>query len=193
VVGAGYDEALFAPGIKPTPDPVELLYAGKLCHAKGLPWLLQALSRIKAPSWRLHLIGGGSGEEHDACLRMAQTLGDRVRSYGAIPQAKVAQCMQQAHIFILPSFFEGLPLVVLAALACRCRIVANRLPGGEVLIDQRMNEVVRLVSLPRLYAIDRPLAADERATSCGWRRRCKPKWNKSFPAPRSTGARSKSI
>ena len=43
VVGAGYNEALFRPQLKPTADPVQLVYAGKLSRSKGVPWLLRAL------------------------------------------------------------------------------------------------------------------------------------------------------
>ena len=68
VVGAGYNEALFRPQRKPTADPVQLVYAGKLSRAKGVPWLLRALGNLGHLPWRLHLVGGGSGEERDEVL-----------------------------------------------------------------------------------------------------------------------------
>jgi glycosyltransferase involved in cell wall biosynthesis len=116
VVGAGHNDRLFKPQEKPTPGPVQLVYAGKLSCAKGVPWFLRALSKIHALPWRLHLVGGGSGAERQACLRLADELGDRVKVHGAVNQQDLAAIMRQSHIFILPSFYEGLPLVVLEAL-----------------------------------------------------------------------------
>ncbi len=43
VVGAGYNQSLFYPEAKSRPNPVEIVYVGKLSRAKGVPWLLKAL------------------------------------------------------------------------------------------------------------------------------------------------------
>jgi glycosyltransferase involved in cell wall biosynthesis len=59
VVGAGFSDTLFKPGEKAAPPPVQVVYAGKLWNAKGLPWLLKALKTIAIPEWQLHLVGGG--------------------------------------------------------------------------------------------------------------------------------------
>jgi len=74
VVGAGYNEALFRPQPKAAPDPVQLVYAGKLSRAKGVPWLLRALRTLVHLPWRLHLVGGGSGEEREEILGMSTAL-----------------------------------------------------------------------------------------------------------------------
>jgi hypothetical protein len=52
-------------------------------------------------SWRLHLAGGGSGGSGDEVLKLAGTLGDRVRLWGSQPQEKVARLMGQAHLAVL--------------------------------------------------------------------------------------------
>jgi glycosyltransferase involved in cell wall biosynthesis len=161
VVGAGYNDRLFSLEAKPAPDPVQIVYAGKLSNAKGVPWLLRSLSTITDPAWELHLVGGGSGEEQAACLALARQLGDRVRVHGAVTQAALAGIMKTAHLFVLPSFYEGLPLVVLEALASGCRIVATDLPGVVELLGDTAADFVTLVARPRLVNIDQPLAEDE--------------------------------
>ena len=161
VVGAGYNDRLFALEIKPEPDPVQIVYAGKLSNAKGVPWLLRSLAAITAPDWQLHLVGGGSGEEKDRCLALARRLGDRVTVHGAVSQQTLAGIMKAAHIFVLPSFYEGLPLVVLEALASGCRIVATDLPGVAELLGDAAADFISLVQTPRLINIDQPLAEDE--------------------------------
>ena len=69
--------------------------------------------------------------------------------------------MRCAHIFVLPSFFEGLPLVLLEALACGCRIVTTDLPGVKELFSGQPQQLVRMVSLPPLQTIDFPRPEDE--------------------------------
>ncbi len=159
VVGAGYDDHLFCLQTKPEPRPVRLVYAGKLSEAKGVPWMLRALAKIESPSWELHLVGGGSGPEKDTCLSLADRLGGRVKLYGAVPQKRLAEILQQSHIFCLPSFYEGLPLVVIEALASGCRIVANDLAGTRKLIGDLDVPEIELLQLPELETIDKPTPA----------------------------------
>ena len=123
--------------------------------------MLRALSRIHGPDWHLDLVGSGSGADQTQCLELADRLGDRVTVHGMVAQSRLAELMKKAHLFVLPSFFEGLPLVVLEALACGCRVVATRLPGvGEILGDLH-EDFIDLVETPRLVDVDKPVQADE--------------------------------
>jgi glycosyltransferase involved in cell wall biosynthesis len=161
-VGAGYNDALFRQETKPDPNPVRLVYAGKLSNAKGVPWLLRALARMDAPAWQLHLVGSGSGAEKDNCLQLAQNLGQQVRIHGAVSQQELADIMKQSHVFVLPSFYEGLPLVVLEALASGCRVVANDLPGIQEILGDVAADYIRLIKTPRLKTLDAPYRAEEK-------------------------------
>ncbi len=163
IAGAGYNDTLFYLDAKPKADPVQLVYAGKLSYAKGVPWFLRALQSIPSPAWQLHLLGSGSGEEKEHCLRLAREVGDRVRVYGAVPQQDLAQVMRQSHILVLPSFFEGLPLVILEGLASGCRVVATDLPGIQEIIGDSHTELITLVKTPRLRFMDQPYQEDESA------------------------------
>ena len=160
VCGAGYNDGMFTVGTKPAPRPVQLVYAGKFWNAKGLPWLLEALKSIETPEWQLHMVGGGSGPENDECLRLANDLGERVTVHGLIPQARLAAIFKQAHLFVLPSFFEGLPLVVLEALASGCRVIANDLPGVKAVLGDVAADFITLVPTPRLKNMDQPYPED---------------------------------
>ena len=161
ITGAGYNDSLFYVGIKPKPNPVLLVYAGKLSNAKGVPWFLRALRSIKFPTWQLHLVGSGSGEEKEKCLRLAMKLGGRAHVHGALSQDCLAKIFRQCHILVLPSFFEGLPLVILEGLASGCRILATDLPGTKEIIGNSIAEFITLVPTPRLRYIDHPYEEDE--------------------------------
>ena len=161
IVGAGYNDSLFYLGPKPKPDPIQLVYAGKLSNAKGVPWFLRALQSIRSPGWQLHLLGSGRGEEKEHCLKLAKEMGERVRVYGALPQKHLAKIMRRSHILVLPSFYEGLPLVILEGLASGCRIIATDLPGIKEILGNSDTDFTTLVRTPRLRFTDQPYQEDE--------------------------------
>jgi len=161
VAGAGYDDSLFYSEKKPSPNPVQIVYAGKLSNAKGVPWFLRALKSINSPTWQLHLLGSGSGEEKENCLKLAKEFGEKVHVHGAVPQKKLAEILRNSHILVLPSFFEGLPLVILEGLASGCRIVATDLPGAREVLGHSSAEFITLIKTPRLRFIDQPYREDE--------------------------------
>ena len=161
VVSGGYNELCFYAEESPTDaGTVQLLYAGKLDSSKGVPWLLRSLKRVEGP-WHLHLVGSGSGAEGEGCLRLAAELGDRVTVHGVLSHRELGALMRRSDIFVLPSFFEGLPLVLLEALACGCSIITTDLPGARELFGQSPPRMVRMVALPPLETVDRPFKADE--------------------------------
>jgi len=161
VAGAGFNHVLFYKETKPKPDPVLLVYAGKLSYAKGVPWLLRALKDVNSHAWQLHLVGSGSGEEKEYCIELAKEFGDKVFIHGAIPQEQLAEIMRQSHIFILPSFYEGLALVILEAIASGCRIVATDLPGTKEILADYEADFISFVKTPRLHNSDQPFKEDE--------------------------------
>ena len=157
VVGAGYDETLFCPHPRVAPRPHELLYAGKLADTKGVPELLEAFARVRerVPDARLHLAGGGDGAEADAIRQRARELGPAVIEHGRLRQPAVAELMRRCGTFVLPSLYEGLPLVLVEAAACGCRIVATALPAVTEEIAPALGDRLRIVPVPPLVAIDR--------------------------------------
>ncbi|MBN2790259.1 MAG: glycosyltransferase family 4 protein [Candidatus Delongbacteria bacterium] len=161
VVGAGFNEELFSVSEKPDPDPIQIVYAGKLSRSKGVPWMLKAFSRIKEINWKLHLVGSGSGKEKEECLELSKELKENVVIHGAVHQHELALIMKHSHIFILPSFYEGLPLVVLEALASGCRVIATDLPGIREISKHIEKQNLNMVKTPRLHSVDTPFSEDE--------------------------------
>lgn len=160
IVGGGYDDGVFVAGVKPQAPPIHLLYAGKLSFSKGVDWLLRTFIDMDDPGLHLHLAGSGTGEEAQLCLRLAEEAGGSVTVHGRISQEDLAQLMGRCHIFILPSFYEGLPLVLLEALATGCRIVTTDLPGSRELLAAAGPGLVHFVELPTLAGIDQPAERD---------------------------------
>lgn len=156
IVGSGFDSGLFTFRSMPAHDPVQFLYAGKLSYAKGVDSLLHAFASLGDKDVHLHLAGSGSGEEERQCLQLADKLGPLVTIHGRVDQPKLAELMAESHIFILPSFYEGLPLVLLEALASGCMILTTKLPGSWELLEAAEGDLVHFIALPEMATIDRP-------------------------------------
>ena len=89
-----------------------------------------------------------------------RAMADRVELHGRLTQPELAELMRRCAVCVLPSFYEGLPLVLAEAAACGCRLVATRLDGITEGLLPALGDVLELVPPPRLSAIDRPLADD---------------------------------
>jgi glycosyltransferase involved in cell wall biosynthesis len=168
VVGAGFREDVFRPGAGgPRPadrDELTIVYAGKISAPKGVPWLIEAMRRVKGPGERRVrlLLAGSAGDGGGETIRRQAADMDNVLFLGALPQAELAAVLQNADVFVLPSFFEGLPLVVVESLACGCRVVMTDLPGVDGWMPAGLCAEGRVdrVPPPRLIGADTPLPAD---------------------------------
>ena len=161
-VGAGYRENVFHAHGRNAGDGTRLLYAGKYSHAKGLPQLLDAVERLRGrrPDLTLHVAGEGAGPEADALRARMGRLSPLVVMHGQLGQEELAGLMRQCDVFALPSFYEGLPLVLVEALACGCRVVCSDLPGVRVGLCPHLGALLKLVPLPGLVGPDVPLPED---------------------------------
>jgi glycosyltransferase involved in cell wall biosynthesis len=168
LVGAGFREDVFLPdpACRPPSDREELriVYAGKISAPKGVPWLIEAFRRIKPPAGKrakLFLAGSSGDASAEEIHRMATGL-EGIAFLGALPQEKLAEVLKNADVFVLPSFFEGLPLVVVESLACGCRVVMTDLPGIDSWMPDGLGAegLVDRVPLPRLTGPDTPQAED---------------------------------
>lgn len=159
VAGTGYDGSVFYRGSQRTeagPGPVKLVYAGKLSRSKGVAELIAAVGGLPAGSVRLTLAGSGAGPEAEAILEAAAQCPNQVTYAGMLSQERLAELFRESDIFILPSFYEGLPLVVVEAMACGLRVVVNDLPGLREWLGDEAEAAgqLRYVRMPPLEGPD---------------------------------------
>ncbi len=161
IVGNGYRPDIFHADGRPDNCGPEIVYAGKLSRAKGLPWLLDVADRLAndIPGFRLHVAGSGAGPEADDIrARMGGLLA--VTYHGQMTPPELANLMRMSAVFVLPSFYEGLPLVLVEAAACGCRLVSTALPGVVDQLASELGECLTTVPLPRLIGADCPVDTD---------------------------------
>lgn len=168
-VGMGYNRDVFHPaenmdrldkGITAT----QLVFAGKITQKKGVLSLVRSLQWLDVPRDSLKLIcagGAGNEAEYRQITDLAKTSRYPIIFPGRMEQTKLADIYRESDIFVLPSFYEGIPLTVIEALACGCRVVVSDLPGVKDWLDEFVPGAdIRYVTLPRLQNADEPLPED---------------------------------
>ncbi len=124
----------------PTPNAlhngtIRLLFVGRLVYQKGLDLLLQALGQIP-PDIPLSLKFVGDGDARSNLEQMANSLELPIQFSGWCTQSELLAHYQAADIFVLPSRDEGMPNVVLEAMACSLPVIATRIAGNEELVQE---------------------------------------------------------
>lgn len=113
------------------PGEILLLFVGGLLRGKGIFELAEAVSRLaeRHPQMTLAVVGDGidrpAFEEKMEELRIS----GRVRMVGAVDGSEVASWMKAADLLALPSYSEGMPNVVMEAMACGVPVVTTRVGG----------------------------------------------------------------
>ena len=113
----------------------DLLFVGRLAAVKGVPVLFEALAlaRQSRPNLRLTLIG--DGPERSILEAEAEPLGDAVRFVGYQSQDAVALALKRADALVLPSFAEGVPVVLMEAMAAGIPVIATQIAGIPELVE----------------------------------------------------------
>ncbi len=123
---------------RPAPAPHEglnLVFVGRLTPIKGLRILMAAFAaaRAQAPGLTLTLVGDGEDRAHLETL--AAPMGDAVRFAGYLSQEGVAEAVAAADALVLPSFAEGLPVVLMEAMAAGKPVIATQVAGVGELVE----------------------------------------------------------
>jgi glycosyltransferase involved in cell wall biosynthesis len=138
----GIDTERYHPSLNGAARPrVRLLFVGRLSVQKDLPTLIDALSHVvrQTPNVELHIVGDGPERARLQRMVSERHLSDRVTFRGWVNKDRIAECYQNADAFVLPSRYEGMPNVVLEAMACGLPIVATDIAGCEELVQENVN------------------------------------------------------
>ncbi len=109
-----------------------LLWCGRFIQQKGLENLIVAFRYAKEKQKRLiKLIMTGDGPLLTKIHRQVQKsgLGDHVTFLGCLPREDIPILMNKASIYVLPSLYEGMPYVLLEAMACGTPVVGTDISG----------------------------------------------------------------
>jgi len=120
----------------PVPDVARLVCVGRLCEQKGQLLLVRAaaLVRDRGRAFELVLVGDGPLRGAVECEVARLDLGNTVRLLGPLPGERVRQELTAGRAMVLPSFAEGLPVVLMEALAAGRPVVTTYIAGIPELV-----------------------------------------------------------
>ncbi|NJK42309.1 MAG: glycosyltransferase family 4 protein [Aquincola sp.] len=136
VVHCGLDGEFLAQALTPPPPAPQLVCVGRLCEQKGQLLLLRAVHRLREQGTRLQLVLAGDGEMRPQIEALIAELGisDQVRITGWIGGPTVRQEILDARALVLPSFAEGLPVVLMEAMALGRPVITTYIAGIPELV-----------------------------------------------------------
>jgi len=131
VVPYGVDLMIFTPPAQPVAtDTFQVIYAGQLTQRKGLSYLLRGYQAFARVDTRLTLVGSEVGERGP--LQPFAAL------FNHLPhqtRPALAQRYRQSHVFVFPTLVEGMPLVVLEAMACGLPVIVTANGPADIVRD----------------------------------------------------------
>ena len=136
VVHCGVNPEQFTP-VRHEHRGSRLLFVGRLAAVKGLPVLLEAVARLAKERPEVILRVVGYGPDRAKLEDRAKQLGIRrsVEFLGYQSQAQVRDLLRQTDTFVMASFAEGVPVVLMEAMAAGVPVVATRIAGVPELVE----------------------------------------------------------
>lgn len=135
IVHCGVDPAEFRPR-RHEGRGARLTFTGSLSTLKGVPILLEAIAKLRDRD-DLVLEIGGDGPERAALEASVDRMAIRkhVRFLGYQSSDQVRALLQRSDVFVLPSFAEGVPVVLMEAMASGVPVVTTRIAGVPELVE----------------------------------------------------------
>ncbi|MBU2101016.1 glycosyltransferase family 4 protein [Candidatus Micrarchaeota archaeon] len=132
------DSGIFVPAKK---QENKILFVGRLDKEKNLEMLIEVLGELKNKfDFELEVIG--EGPERKKLESQAKKAGIKCNFFGFVSHKELAFFFSTASVFVLPSFFEVMPVVVLEAMSSGCAVIASNAFGIKDQIDSGKNGLV---------------------------------------------------
>ncbi len=136
IIHCGLDEAFTHFKPKPVPDVSRLVCVGRLCEQKGQLLLLQTMLELvrQGVFFKLVLIGDGPMRGQIEDFIHEHHLSAHVELTGSLNSERIREELSLARAFVLPSFAEGLPVVIMEALAMGRPVISSYVAGIPELV-----------------------------------------------------------
>lgn len=141
LIHCGVDSAFVNQQPLPLSDRPRLVCVGRLVEQKGQILLIEAAARLKKQGLNMELVLVGDGPMRKTIEQLIQkhNLKDRVRITGWASNEQVRQQLLEARAMVLPSFCEGLPVVIMESLAMGRPVISTYIAGIPELLRHKEN------------------------------------------------------
>jgi colanic acid/amylovoran biosynthesis glycosyltransferase len=155
VVHCGVDVAEYSPVERASRTGcLRVLTIGRLVPEKGLGVLIDAVAELgrSGTSVEVTVVGDGTLRQQWMDRAQARGVGDSIRFVGALGRDEVRRWFDWADVFCLTSFAEGVPVVLMEAMACGLPVVSTRIAGIPELVEDGTAGVLVPPGRPDLVA-----------------------------------------
>jgi glycosyltransferase involved in cell wall biosynthesis len=141
IVRCGVDRRFLDAPLVPVPDTQRLVCVGRLCEQKGQLLLIEAVARLIQEGIDIELVLAGDGEMRSAVEKAiaGHGIAEHVRITGWLSSEQILGELRGARGLVLPSFAEGLPVVIMEALALCRPVLSTYVAGIPELIEPGQN------------------------------------------------------
>ena len=136
IVRCGVDAAFLDEEPTPISTAPRLVFIGRLCPQKA-PWVLLQAAEILAKDgadFELNILGDGELEDETRAFVEQHGLSQRVHFHGRVSAAEVRAALESSRALVLPSFAEGLPVVLMEALSRGRPVITTAIAGIPELV-----------------------------------------------------------
>ncbi len=136
IIHCGLEQSFYADASSDLPSKARIVCVGRLCEQKGQLLLLEACRNLKEKGIEFDLVLAGDGEMRPEVERMIAVygIGDCVRITGWISSQLVREEILASRAMVLPSFAEGLPVVIMEAMALKRPVISTYVAGIPELV-----------------------------------------------------------
>ena len=127
--------------VKKEPEPVKMLFLGRICRDKGIGDLLDVMPEISGVYPGVQLVIGGLFED-SSYEGTILSMKDNVKYAGWVTGEEKKDLLNRTNIFILPSYYEGQPVSVLEAMAASCAVIGSDIAGIRMMIENNRNGIL---------------------------------------------------
>lgn len=137
IIPNGVDTDVFYPAqsdIVPKTNRLRILFVGRFHDQKNLPLLFSQAAQLPPSAFELQLVGDGPERPRLERLAVQLAIDKAITWHGWVDRRGLPDLYRSADCLVNPSIYEGMPNVVLEAMACGLPVLASRVPGNDELV-----------------------------------------------------------
>lgn len=155
-----------APALPQETQPLQFLFAAQIGEQKGIFDALEVLGKLQKP-FRFHVCGQFPEEQtKERFCQAARPLGEKLVFHGYVTGEEKSRVFCQADVLLLPSYSEGLPVVILEAYKAGCGIIATDVGAVGEIVGEKNGIVLPAGDSAALKAAVEHYLSMDRETLC---------------------------
>lgn len=140
IIRCGVDDKFTTERVEyPFPLAPQFCSVARLSGQKGIPLLIEAVARLKREGhvFKVSILGGGELQNQIEASILENDLSEYVELVGWASSDDVVRHLLSSRAMVLPSFAEGLPVVIMEALALERPVIVSAIAGTPELVDEQ--------------------------------------------------------